>query len=247
MKKTFIFLCSCLLLLAGCKKENTDLNKSTVSIVVFPIEEDGTSGSLYNFKLKAMVVSPSKVEMVDHGFIVIDGGPTGGTPISLGPKDLVGKIEANYSSPLPIGQFSIAAYAQLANGETIYSDGYTPPANAGNVVITSSSFNPSFAGFATFEGSIVSGDTKKLMITEIGVEYALSSDFSTNGGIYTGFRFNPSSSTTAVTPIFLQYPIDGIVFLGKANYNYRLYTRVLDVTTTNITTIYGPDLVFTTP
>lgn len=239
MKKSFLFLCLSILALAGCKKESNELNRNAVNILVLPITDNGVSPIGYSYKLKAMVVSPAKVEVQDYGFLIIGGGSTSNAPIpiSLGSGSIGGSIDANYDSPLPTGQFTVAAYAILKNGEIIYSEGYTPtttPTASTKVEIATPGYTIAFPGYETFVGDIFNYDVTNYQVIEIGIDYATSADFSTNGGVYTNQYSQPYVGTQASPiPFFLQTGTSTI-FSKSIPYNFRTYVNVLDLKTTNI-------------
>jgi hypothetical protein len=230
MKKSFLFLCLSILVLAGCKKESIDVNRHVVSILVLPIESDGVSPAGYNYKLKAVIITPAGLEVQDHGFLVLGAGGTNGTlSVPLGSGKIAGAIESDFPSALPEGQFTIAAYAILKNGETIYSQGYTPTQPVGiPVTDVVSVLYPGYtpmSGFERFTGDAFNYDTTKYRVIEIGVDYATTPDFTSVG--YTSNDNIPLFSNYVQTYIDLQIPTSS--FNPGTPYTYRLYVIVEEI------------------
>lgn len=228
----------------SCKKQEQDFNKSAVSLVVLPVIQNGfVNGQEYSYTIKGMVVSPQKVETQAYGFRIRKGGGSTGSDkfIRIGDGSIVGSIEAEYLTMDNLDQSDISLYAVLENGDTLSS--ISADAVVGNpLTIISPGYTNSYTGFETFTGTIENSNSPRFIVVEMGIEYALSSDYPNYG--YTDQLYTNPASSTSTTPIFLQYSTSSGTFIAYSEYYYRIYARAYDTVSGSYYITYSPNLSF---
>lgn len=123
MNKTLTILSIMIVLLfAGCKKDKQEFNKNIVRIVTLPLDQSNVLKTAQGngILLQGAIISPSVVEVKDHGFIINDFPNIAYR--RLGATTKLGHFEATYETMTSIFDYMLVAYLVFPNGDSLRSD-----------------------------------------------------------------------------------------------------------------------------
>ncbi len=251
VKRSFIPIClfAFALVLLSCKKQESEINRNSISLIVMEPRVVDTSGFLKNYMLKGAVVAPGSVDFKEYGFVV-SGGGTVTQYMSLGSGEKAGVIEAPFGSPFKYENLTILLYGVLANGDTLTSkrDGDLPPSTPealANGYADEQNYEVGGPNVERFTGKLYNNDVDNFIIVEQGIEYAPQLAFEANPGTFTESAEGSSINTSEPTVSFLMEVDTEDLFASKTAYYFRIYFIVENIHTHTTSKLVSGEKLFT--
>ncbi len=265
MKRIYLTLVTFFVLVAttGCKKtsDNPSPESSYVSIVFNGIKSSTnlTNPTKNNYTFTATIISPKRVNIVEHGFIFStssSGSTSAPIEYKMGKTTNVGPVtyETTFDLTTVINQNSIQFFIDLEDGTRLTTSGVSGQTSSSPIpTLNTATLNIFDTGTGSIDFSIMLNqyDVNQYYILDYGIEFEQDGIYDYNGYAILGENLNAFRPiTTAVEgsqTLFVSLVGGGLDVYSGLPYTGKLFIRFHDKKTQNIVTIDSGTFAFTGP